>query len=354
MRRHVLDHVAGLEVGAAVLGTLKRADGSRVGRVGVGAGGGEDARGERGVVAAAVLSVQDEHDVEQHGLLVREALVAAQDVEHGLRHRVSLAHRRHHELGVVELGHVGCVRHGGRARPAAEQRQRDVNLMCRRDVVGRGVEGVEQQRGALQDVHDGVAVRRTREDAQVALGQLLARVDAGAEVVELLARGEAPGYEQVGDLLVAKAILGLRAVDELVDVISAIDQATVVGLDAVIGPVVAVHVGDRREAHEHAGAVRVAQTALDVVLLVQLLRHHVHVLVAAVEAVGDRRLPQGHRGHGIGVGHVVEGRRVARREDGPAGPLGKANHGLPPCDKVRGRFRRPRPRSLCPRGGTCT
>ena len=334
MRGHVLDHVAGLEVGAAVLGALEGADGRRVGGVGVGAGGGEDARGERGVVAAAVLRVQDEHDVEQHGLLVREALVAAQDVEHGLGHRVALAHGRHHELGVVELGHVGRVRHGRRARPAAEQRQGDVDLMRRRDVVGRGVEGVEQQRGALQDVHDGVAVRRAREDAQVALGQLLAGVDARAEIVELLARGEAPGNEQVGHLLVAKAILGLRAVDELVDVVAAIDQPAVVGLDAVVGPVVAVHVGDRREAHEHAGAVRVAQAALDVVLLVQLLRHHVHVLVAVVEAVGDRRLPQGHRGHGIGVGHVVEGRRVARREDGPAGPLGKANHGLPPSIKL--------------------
>ena len=325
--RHVVDHVAGLEVGAAVLGALERADGRRVGGVGVGAGGGEHARGERGVVAAAVLGVQDEHDVEQHGLLVREALVRAQDVEDGLGHRVALAHRRHEQALVVLLRHVGGVRHGGRARPAAEQGERHVDLVRGRGVVGVGVEGVEQKRRALQHVHDGVAVGRAREEAEVALGQLLARVDAGAEVVELGARGQLAGDEQVRDLLVAKAVLGLSGADELVHAVAAVDEAAVVRLDAVVGPVVAVDVGDRGEAHEHARAVGVSQPALDVVLGVELALHHVHVLVAVVEAVGDRGEPQTDRRHGVDVGHVLEGRRVVRGEDGPTAPLGHANHG---------------------------
>ena len=110
---------------------------------------------------------EERHDVEEHGLLVREALVALQDVEHRLGHRVALAHGRHHELRVVLLGHVRGVRHGSRSRPAAEQRERDVDLVRGRGVVGVGVEGVEQQR------RDGP--RRGVEHAVQRLGRRLNR-----------------------------------------------------------------------------------------------------------------------------------------------------------------------------------
>ena len=111
-----------------------------------------------------------------------------------------------------------------------------------RGVVRRGVKGVEQQRGALQDVHDVLAVRGAREDVEEALGQLAAAVDARLEVSQLLRRGKGTRDEQVGRLLVAKAVLRVRVVDEVGHAVAAVEQVSLVGDHALGGLVVAVHV----------------------------------------------------------------------------------------------------------------
>ena len=65
------DHVADLEVGATVLGTLQGADAGRDGGEGVRAGGGRHTHREGGVVTAAVLGMQDEQQVERAGVQLR-------------------------------------------------------------------------------------------------------------------------------------------------------------------------------------------------------------------------------------------------------------------------------------------
>ena len=96
-----------------------------------------------------MLHVEHEHNVKHHGLVVREALVAAEHVEHRLGHREALTRRRHHQTVLVHRRHACGVRHGSRARPTAKQREGNVDLVLGRGVVRRGIEGVEQERGAL-------------------------------------------------------------------------------------------------------------------------------------------------------------------------------------------------------------
>ena len=264
-----------------------------------------------------MLDVEHEHHVEHHGLLVREALVAAKYVEHRLGHREALARGRHHQAVLVHRGHACGVRHGCRARPAAEKREGNVDLVLGRGVVRRGVEGVEQERRALQHVHDRVAVGGAREDGEVAIGQLTARVDARAEVVKLGRRGQVPRDDEIRHLLVAKAVLALRPGNQVLDVVATKDEVALVGHGHAILLGVAVDVRDGGETHEHAGAVGVAQAALHVIAAVEVAVQDVGVLVAVIEAVGDGGASQRLGGHGVGVRHVRHGGGVERREDGP-------------------------------------
>lgn len=65
MEGDVCEHLPHLGIRAAVLGTLERSDGRRIGRVGIGAGAREHAGGESGVVPTAMLGVEHEHDVQK-------------------------------------------------------------------------------------------------------------------------------------------------------------------------------------------------------------------------------------------------------------------------------------------------
>ena len=222
------------------------------------------------------------------------------------------------------------MRDGCRTRPAADERERDVDLMGGRRVVGGGIEGVEQQRGALEDVHDGVAVGGAGEDAEVALGELPARVDARAEVVELGLRGQLARDEQVRDLLIAEASLVLRCAHEIVDVVATIDEVALVGDHLAVDLGVAVHVRDGGETDEHARSVGVTQTALDVVLLVELGWDGIDPIEAVVEPLRDGRHAETVGRHRVGVGNTGEHGRldVGKRRTDSLRTLGmEAEHG---------------------------
>ena len=81
VRPHIVHHLHDLDVGAAVLGAFQAAKRRGHHRVGVRPGGGHYAGGEGGVVAAAVLHVQQQRDVQHVGFQVGVLPVGAQHLE---------------------------------------------------------------------------------------------------------------------------------------------------------------------------------------------------------------------------------------------------------------------------------
>ena len=178
---------------------------------------------------------------------------------------------RHVHLGAATLGDRRHMRECGDAGETGEHRDGDVDLVLGRDRVGLGVEGVEQQHGALKHVHDARRHRGHGELFDVLVAQMPKGAQTFAKAVEFLLVGQRTRDEQVGDLFVAITILGLGAVDQVLDAIAAQRELALVGHDLAVDLVVAVHVRDAGKARDHARAVGIAQTALDVMLDKQAL-----------------------------------------------------------------------------------
>ena len=111
------------------------------------------------------------------------------------------------------------MREGGDARETGEHGDGDVDFVFGRNGVGLGVEGVEQQHGALKHIHDARRHRGHGELFDVLIAQVPKSAQTSAKTVELLFVGQRARDEQVGDLFVAIAILGTSRSGQL-DVIS--------------------------------------------------------------------------------------------------------------------------------------
>ncbi len=109
---------------------------------------------ERRVVAAAVFGVQAQHDIEHAGLFRRERAVGAQHGEDGLGRGLP-GHETVHDHGfMVEGGLLGVVGQHHDARQTADKRERRVNLVLGRAVLGGLVGRVQAQNGAGHHVHE--------------------------------------------------------------------------------------------------------------------------------------------------------------------------------------------------------
>ena len=92
-----------------------------------------------------------------------------------------------------------------------------------------------------------------------------------AELGVLLLRGQGAEQQQPDDLLKHEAVMGVGLGGQRVNVDAAVDQAARNGHDgAVLLFVIADNVGNVRDAGQHAGAVQIAQAALDAHLIRQM------------------------------------------------------------------------------------
>ena len=157
------------------------------------------------------------------------------------------------------------LRERSQTRQTGQQRDRDVDLVLGRDAVGVCIKRVQQQNGALERIHDRGAHRGDRELTNEFARQMTIGTEAAVEIIEFLGSRELAGDEQVSDLLVAKAALRLRIGDEVLDVVAAQDQMTLIGHDFPIDALVAMDIGNARETGNDAGPVDISQAALDVV-----------------------------------------------------------------------------------------
>ena len=241
-----------------------------------------------------MLRLQHQQDVEHARLLAGEAVVGAQHVEDRLGGRELGAGTVPDHVAAVVVLLDRVVRQNGDAGEPGDERQRRVDLVLRRGVVGRRVGGVELQHRAREHVHD--VVRGGGED--VVVDEVPRQVAVGAddvlEALEVVGGGEHAGEEQVHELAVAEAVFGDDVLDQVVDAEAAQGELALAGLLVALVDDVAVHVRDARHARHDAGAVAVAQAALDVGALVVARVDGVAALEALVEV---ERL-----GNGGGVG----------------------------------------------------
>ena len=132
---------------------LQGAHRRRDGGIDVGAGGGEHPAGKGGVVAAAVLGVEHQAQIQQPGLLVGVPVVVAHGVEEVLRHAQPLLGPVEVEglvVVVVPLGREGV---GHDHRYAGNELHRLPELVGQGHVIGPPVIGIEGQHRAGQLIH---------------------------------------------------------------------------------------------------------------------------------------------------------------------------------------------------------
>ena len=92
-----------------------------------------------------------------------------------------------------------------------------------------------------------------------------------AELGVLLLRGQGAEQQQPDDLLKHEAVMGVGLGGQRVNVDAAVDQAARNGHDGAVLPlIIADNVGNVRDAGQHAGAVQIAQAALDAHLIRQM------------------------------------------------------------------------------------
>ena len=92
------------------------------------------------------------------------------------------------------------------------------------------------------------------------------------EFLELPAVGQRAAHQQIAHFLKAEAVFLLQTVDQIVYVIAAVGQAAFDRLALALVEDVAVYVAQTARADQHAGAVRIAQAALDAVAGIQVGR----------------------------------------------------------------------------------
>ena len=263
----VLDHLDDLDVGAAVTGPLQGGQGGGHGGVSVRTRGGHHPGGEGGVVAAPVLHVEDEGDVQGLGLQLGVGHVVAehpQDILRGGQAGVRPVDVHAVVVLIVVVGVVGVHRQHGKLRDQPDTlpdgvAQAAVDLVV---VVGQGEHapghGVHDVPGG--GLHDHVP-------GEVG-GQGPAVGQDGGELRQLLRGGHLAEDQQVGDFLKAE-LLGPQAADEVLDVVPPVPQLPLAGHALAPHVLEGDDFGDVGQAREDPHAIGVPQAPVDPVLLEQ-------------------------------------------------------------------------------------
>ena len=265
---NVLEHLHDLLVGAAVAWALQGADGPGDGGVQVGPGGGEHPAGKGGVVAAAVLGVDDHAQVQELCLLGGKFVVVPHRPEEIFRHgqpRLGTVEVEAFVVVVVPFGGVGV---GHDLGGPGHQDHGSPQFAGKRHVLGVIIVGVEGEHRPAQFVHH-VGAGGLQDHVLGEHGrQVVVGLHEGLKVRQPLLGGQGAEEEQVGGLGVAEAALGGKALDELGHVDAPVDELAGHGHPLPVLDVVAPDVGDLSDPGHHAGAVGVAQAPLDLPLVV--------------------------------------------------------------------------------------
>ena len=190
-----------------------------------------------------------------------------QDVLRG--RAVGVGHMQEHGVAVkiAALGLV-CVRNDD--RELGHQADALAHDVLDRGLIRVGVIGIQRERCARELVHDIAAGRAHDHIFSEIVRQRALEADGVLELFQLAAGGQRAAHQQVADLFKAEAVLLIHAVDQVVNIVAAVGQAAFDRFAFAFVEYVAVYVAQTARADQDAGAVRVAQAALDAVAGVQL------------------------------------------------------------------------------------
>ena len=266
----ILKHLKHLDVCAAVLGTLERSQRRRDRGIGVGAGGGDNVGRKGGVVAAAVLHMQDQRHIEHLCLQVRVLAVGSQQRQDHLS-------GGHGGLGVVYIealvAHVMVI--GVVAVDRQQREHRNQLYALSEHIVDRGIVGVfvvaeQRQHTARDRVHHIVARRLEDHVAHKVLRQGPVAHQKLLEGLQLRHVGQLAEQQQIHDLFKAKAVIAVDTADDIVDVVAAVIQLAVARNQLAVNQLVLLDGRNIGQSGQNALAVKVAQTSFDVVFAVQI------------------------------------------------------------------------------------
>ena len=156
---HILKHLDNLDIRTAVLWPLERAEGSGNGGIGVRPGGGDDMRGEGGVVASAVLRMEHKGKVENLGFQLRIAAVRAQDAQDVLRCGELWQRVVDEEAFAVVIIIIGMIAVNRQQGEGCNQLQALAQHVINADIVCIVVVRIERQHATGERVHH-VGARR--------------------------------------------------------------------------------------------------------------------------------------------------------------------------------------------------
>ena len=247
-------------LGALQAGKRRRDDG-----VGVRPGRGDDAGREGRVVAAAVLHVQQQGNVQHVGLEVGVLLVGTQHLQQVFR-------RGQARVGAVDVHAaaaliviVGVVAVDRQHRENADELDALFQLGLQVGLANVVIVAGQRQHAAGQRVHQVVTGGLHDDIAHKVCRQVAAFGKAGGEALELLFVRQVAEQQQIGRAL-KRIALAAQTADQVIDVVAAVPELALAGNLLAVALLKGVDAGNVRDARQHALAVFVAQTALDVVL----------------------------------------------------------------------------------------
>ena len=266
---HVVHHGHHLAVGAAVAGTLQRGHGRGDGRIGICSGGGDHMVGEGGVVAAAVVRVEDQGHVQGPGLQIGVAAVLPQHPQEVLRGgQLRLGHVDKQALPLTEP--PGLIGVDGQHGHIAHQLQALAQHILQPDVVGLVIIAEQRQDAPLHGVHQIPGRRLHNHVPEEIGGQRPVGGQLLAECLQLGGGGQFAEEQQIGRLFKGEAA-PLGALHQLPAIDAPVVKHTVLGDDVLpLRDAVRLDLAHPGQAGEHAAAVLVPQAALDVILLIEL------------------------------------------------------------------------------------
>ena len=264
---HHFDH---LDVRAAVLGPLEAGQRGRDHAVGVAAGGGDDVRGEGGVVAAAVLHVQNQCQVQHAGFQVGVGLVGPQHAQKVLRGGKAVIRAVDIEAFVTLIVVVAVVAIYRQQRKHGDQHQTLPQHIGQRHVAHVVIIAGQREHAAAQGVHH-VAAGGLHDDVAHEVGGKRAAIRQRAlKKGQFLTGGQLAKEQQVSDFLKAEAVLPGLCAHQVRDVVPAVEKAALAGNGFAVDLLVADNLRDIGQAGQHAPALLIAQAALYAIGLIQL------------------------------------------------------------------------------------